>query len=541
MEGRGPGFRIVGARHFISGAAVGNCSSSAVTMRVPIQIAPLPCEFMTGLPAYLTATPPALEASGGIFDLAPVSLWLEDYSGVKALFDEWRAAGVTSLRAHLDGHPEMVKQCASRIRLLQVNRKTLDLFKADGFDHLVGNLDKVFRDDMLVSHIEELAQLWDGQTEFSSNAVNYTLTGARLDIQLKAAILPGFEHDWSRVLIAIEDVTAREDARRLLAGSENYARGLFAHSPVSLWVEDFSGVKKLIDEIREQGITDLRVFTDVHEEFVARCISEIRIVDVNQHTLDLFGAPDKETLLRNLSAVMRDEMEPCFREQLVDLWDGKLFQQREVVNYALDGSKLNLLLQFSVFPAHEHDWSLVQVALTDITARKKAEAYLEYLGSHDALTKLSNRSFFVDELNRLERKGPWPVSIVMIDLNGLKAANDELGHAAGDALLRRAGEVLNSVIEKPARAARIGGDEFALILPCVEHAEGMAMMKVILDLVAINNEFYTDLPLSLSMGIATSQPGERLEAVVKRADLAMLAAKREHYAQADEERRAGVA
>ena len=65
--------------------------------------------------------------------------------------------------------------------------------------------------------------------------------------------------------------------------------------------------------------------------------------------------------------------------------------------------------------------------------------------------------------------------------------------------------------------------------------------KVILDLVAINNEFYTDLPLSLSMGIATSQPGERLEAVVKRADLAMLAAKREHYAQADEERRAGVA
>ena len=165
----------------------------------------------------------------------------------------------------------------------------------------------------------------------------------------------------------------------------------------------------------------------------------------------------------------------------------------------------------------------------------------EYLGSHDALTKLSNRSFFVDELNRLERKGPWPVSIVMIDLNGLKAANDELGHAAGDALLRRAGEVLNSVIEKPARAARIGGDEFALILPCVEHAEGMAMMKVILDLVAINNEFYTDLPLSLSMGIATSQPGERLEAVVKRADLAMLAAKREHYAQADEERRAGVA
>jgi diguanylate cyclase (GGDEF)-like protein len=493
---------------------------------------------MTDLPVQPPSAKLISDASAGVFELAPVSLWLEDYSGVKALFDGWRRAGVTSLRDHLNGAPARVKECASRIRVLQVNRKTLDLFAAKDLGHLVANLNRVFRDDMLTTHIEELVQLWEGKTEFSSNAVNYTLDGDRLDIQLKATILPGYENTWERVLLATEDVTDREDARRLLVGSENYARGLFAHSPVSLWVEDFSGVKKLIDEVRLQGITDLRVFTDVHEEFVQRCISEIRIIDVNQHTLELFGAPDKATLLRELPSVMRDEMEPCFREQLIDLWDGKLFQQREVVNYALDGSKLNLLLQFSVFPDREHDWSLVQVALTDITARKKAEAYLEYLGSHDALTKLSNRSFFADELNRLERKGPRPVTIIMVDLNGLKAANDELGHAAGDSLLRRAGEVLNSIVDKPARAARIGGDEFAVILPNVEQAEGEAMMKVIDDLVVINNEFYTDLPLSLSMGLATSEPGERLEAVVKRADLAMLAAKREHYAQAEHDRRA---
>lgn len=489
---------------------------------------------MTDMPASF---PAAAEAESGVFELAPVPLWLEDYSGLKALFDGWRRAGVVSLREHLTGHPARVKECASRIRVLRVNRKTLELFAAKDAEHLVANLDRVFRDDMLTSHIEELSQLWDGKTEFASNGVNYSLAGDRVDIQLKGSVLPGYEDSWARVLVSTEDVTDREDARRLLIGSENYARGLFAHSPVSLWVEDFSGVKRLIDEVRQQGITDLRVFTDVHEEFVSRCISEIRIIDVNQHTLDLFGAPDKKTLLRSLPQVMRDEMEPCFREQLIDLWDGKLFQQREVVNYTLDGTKLNLLLQFSVFPDREHDWSLVQIALTDITARKKAEAYLEYLGSHDALTKLCNRSFFADELNRLERKGPWPVTIIMVDLNGLKAANDELGHAAGDSLLRRAGEVLNSIVDKPARAARIGGDEFAVILPGTERAEGEALMKVIGDLVVINNEFYTDLPLSLSMGVATSEKGERLEAVVKRADLAMLEAKREHYTQVENDRR----
>src|SRR5262245_9441182 len=103
-----------------------------------------------GLIADLTAD------QSEIFELAPVSLWLEDFSAVKALFDDWRRAGVTSLRDHLAGHPDRVKECASRIRLLRVNRKTLTLFAADSLEHLVSNLDRVFRDDMLETHIEEL-------------------------------------------------------------------------------------------------------------------------------------------------------------------------------------------------------------------------------------------------------------------------------------------------------------------------------------------------------------------------------------------------
>jgi GGDEF domain-containing protein/PAS domain-containing protein len=343
-----------------------------------------------------------------------------------------------------------------------------------------------------------------------THSVNYTLSGRRVEIDLKGTVLPGHEHDWSRVLVALEDVTARESARRALALSEQYARGLFEHSPVSLWVEDFSSIKRLMDEIRCRGITDLRVFTDVHPEFVARCMSEIRVIDVNKHTLSLFSAPDKATLLSRLSDVFRDEMQEHFREQLIDLWQGQLFQQREVVNYTLDGSELHFHLQFSVLPGHEHDWSLVQVALTDTTARKKAEAYLEYLGQHDVLTKLYNRSFYVDELNRLERKGPYPVTIIVADLNGLKVANDQWGHAAGDALLRRAGEVLS---------------------------EAELMMANINRLIDINNQFYTGLTLGLSMGAATSRPDDRLESVVKRADMRMFQSKREFYSSLENDRR----
>ncbi len=476
-----------------------------------------------------------------MFDLAPVSLWLEDYSALKALFASWRAAGIADLRAYLAADSSRVRECSACIRLVKVNRKTLDLYEAEDATQLIASLGSVFRDDMLLSHIEEMVQLWEGKPSFVSDTVNYTLSGRRIDIQLHGRVLPGYEESWQRVLIAIEDVTERENARRKLAASENYALGLFADSPVSLWVEDFSGVKSLLDEIRARGISDFRVFTDVHPEFVARCISEIRVLDVNRRTLELFGARDKPALLRSLPDVFRDDMETHFREQLIDLWEGRLFQLREVVNYALDGTKLNLLLQFSVLPGHESDWSLVQIALTDITARKKAEAYLEYLGTHDVLTKLFNRSFYVDELNRLERKGPHPISIIMADLNGLKAANDELGHAAGDQLLRRAGEVLNSLVEKPAHAARIGGDEFAILLPETDAAAAEAVMKAVQDLVAINNSFYPELMLSLSMGMATAQPGERMEQVVKRADLAMLHAKRQHYLELQHDRRRSMA
>ncbi|MDQ0318449.1 diguanylate cyclase (GGDEF)-like protein [Pararhizobium capsulatum DSM 1112] len=457
-----------------------------------------------------------------VFDLAPIAMWIEDFSGVKELFDLWRAEGVQDIRTFLRADVGRVVACSQRIRVLKVNRRMLELFEARDRDHLVANLHSVFRDEMLTSHINELSQLWEGRTEFSGSAVNYTLSGRRLDIQLRGSVLPGYEESLGRVLLTTEDVTAREDARR-------YAEGVFEHSPVSLWVEDFSGVKNLLEGARDRGIVDFRVFTDVHPEFVRQCMSEIRVIAVNRATLDLFGAPDSRTLLQRQSEIFRDEMEKHFREQLIELWNGNLFHQREVVNYALDGSERYVLLQFSVFPGRERDWSLVQVALTDITARKKAEAYLEYLGKHDVLTKLHNRAFYTDELNRLQRKSLRPVSVIVIDLNGLKTTNDQLGHAAGDSLLRRLGEVLNEAVSLPNHAARVGGDEFAVIMPASDEADVAIMIDNLHKLLKINNQYYSNAPISIAVGAATSEPGEEMEAVVRRADLLMYQHKQAHY------------
>jgi hypothetical protein len=96
-----------------------------------------------------------------MFELAPVSLWLKDYSGLKQLFDEWRAHGVTDLRAHVVGHPERIVECSRRLRMVKVNRRTLELYCARDLTELVDNLARVFRDEMFHQHLEELVQLWD--------------------------------------------------------------------------------------------------------------------------------------------------------------------------------------------------------------------------------------------------------------------------------------------------------------------------------------------------------------------------------------------
>ncbi|MGP1629000.1 MAG: sensor domain-containing diguanylate cyclase [Giesbergeria sp.] len=472
-----------------------------------------------------------------MFELAPVSLWLEDFSALKLLFDGWRAEGVTDLRAHLNADPQRLRQCTASLKVLRVNQRTLSLVAADSAEQLFAQLDRVFRDDMHERVADELVQLWSGAEGFDNQTVNYALDGRRLDVVVHARILPGHEATWSRVLISLEDITEQAQATQRLQKSEVYARDLFEHSPVSLWVEDFSAVKRLLDDVRAQGIRDFKTFLKVHPEFVSRCMQEIRVIDVNQQTLDMFGAADKGTLLNNLGRVFRDEMEESFSDQLQDLWDGKLTQHREVVNYALSGDAVHIHMQFSVLDGHRDDWGLVLLSLVDITARKKAEAYLEYLGKHDVLTQLRNRAFYMEELNRITRKGPWPLSVITIDLNGLKVVNDEQGHAAGDALLRRVGEVLAKTVDAAACAARIGGDEFTVLLPGTDERGAYALVERLASVVEMNNQFYSGHPLSLAIGVASCTSGDQVEATLHKADQAMYEEKARYYEEHQADRR----
>ena len=152
-----------------------------------------------------------------------------------------------------------------------------------------------------------------------------------------------------------------------------------------------------------RACTDLESYLSLHPEAVAHCMRLIKVLDVNQKTLELFGASSQEQLLANLDSVFRDEMGTHFARELVDLWNGKLAYERDGINYSLNGEPVNIHLNFRVMPGHEDDFGWVLVAIQDITARKKAEDYLRYLGTHDVMTGLYNRAFFEETLGNSKR------------------------------------------------------------------------------------------------------------------------------------------
>ena len=449
-----------------------------------------------------------------LFEYAPISLWEQDFSGIKKFLDELRVQGIGDLERYLDEHPQQIDQSLSLIEVIRVNRETLKMFGANSEQELVVHLDAIFRDEMRTHWRSELIALWDGEKSWSGDGINYRLDGEALHIRLHWRILPECESDWECVLVSIENITALKKA-------EKRFHNLFEHAPISLWEEDYSALKKEFDALRAQGVTDLKAHLAQNPEQVRHFMSLIRVLDVNQKTLGMFGASDKETVLANLDQVFRDEMSNHFTDELLDMWDGKGYYEREGINYALSGEPVNVHLHWTLMPGHENEFDWVLVALQDITARKKAEEYLRYLGTHDVMTGLYNRAYFEEALTELEAERRDPISFIVIDLNGLKAANDSLGHYAGDQLIRRAAEVLRASIEEGHFAARIGGDEFIIVMPGAGEEIAAEMMERVGSLVVMNNKFYHAPGLSLSQGSATSTPGISLQRVISLADDAM--------------------
>ena len=187
------------------------------------------------------------------------------------------------------------------------------------------------------------------------------------------------------------DITDRKQVECRLRESEARYRGIFENARVAVWEEDFSAVADLLDDIRAEGVSDLRQYLRARPARLVEAVRRVRLVDVNQFTVELFEAKDKTALLGSLADIFLPETQPIFVEELVALWEGRRRFESETVVRTLKGRTLDVAFTMA-FEGERYERTLVSIL--DISERKRAEnALAKRMREQAALYQFTDRLF----------------------------------------------------------------------------------------------------------------------------------------------------
>lgn len=171
--------------------------------------------------------------------------------------------------------------------------------------------------------------------------------------------------------------------------------------------------------------------------------------------------------------------------------------------------------------------------LKDHTEQRHYEEGLKSKSYRDSLTGLFNRTYFDEQVGHWNLEMFFPVAIIVMDINGLKNTNDLYGHIAGDRLLQTVGQMLRSTFRDEDFVARIGGDEFAILLPGADSAAACLTVQRIRKVLRQYNQLNAERPIVMSIGAAIRDENELLLTTFQRADERMYRQKRAQKAAHD--------
>lgn len=302
-----------------------------------------------------------------------------------------------------------------------------------------------------------------------------------------------------RVVGVCQDVTELATVERARSDADARFRSAFENAPIGIALIDFS-----------EG-------------------ADGRLTEVNRALCDLTGRDPQEligTPMTGLGLAEDSELDQPLRERLVA---GEI-ERYSVEKRALlsDDRLVWLQLNVSTVPEVETGKLAGIAQIQDVTERKRFEEQLRYIADHDSLTGLMNRRRFREELEShlaLRRRYGGSGALLSIDVDRLKAVNDTRGHGAGDVVLRRVAEAMRGRIRTTDIAARLAGDEFAILLPNTDGGEAAALGKALIE--RLGGEEIAAWDVSISVGVASfggSATGST-EDVMATADAAMYRAK----------------
>ncbi|MDR3589526.1 MAG: PAS domain S-box protein [Negativicutes bacterium] len=302
------------------------------------------------------------------------------------------------------------------------------------------------------------------------------------------------------------DVTERKKAEAELREKERLLQESFeeltaSHEELTAGEEElrlvYSEVVAANSKLSQSNRTIEEIFNASGDGFVVNDPENGAILAVNRRMTEMFGFSEEEFKQQGIVLIST----PALKEEALarirkTVNEGIQVYERETA----DRNGRRMVVEINSSPAVIDGKTCCLALMRDVTDRKQMEARIEFLSLHDSLTGVYNRTFFEEELLRLQTRNEQAVGMFVCDVDGLKLINDTLGHRQGDELLKNVARLLAAHVKEPDFVARIGGDEFAVLLFAPTHEEMQQLETRYRNTVEEYNLRTPHLPLSLSLG-----------------------------------------
>lgn len=172
------------------------------------------------------------------------------------------------------------------------------------------------------------------------------------------------------------EISERKRILHSLSLSEERFKRLFEDAPISLWEEDFSEVKQILDQLKDKGIDDFTSYFKEHPDTLEECIKGIKIININQVTVNYFEADSKKEVIDNVDNIFMNEASSILEEEIVAFSEGKTWHQAESSHHTLRGNRIYVSINVKIPVGFEDSWKKVLVSLINITELKEASNQL---------------------------------------------------------------------------------------------------------------------------------------------------------------------